>query len=57
MTEDLVSFYEEVVQSRPTVIIGHSMGGALAVHVAHRTPCIGLVGTKLEILILQTFLY
>ena len=45
MTEDLVSFYEEVVQSRPTVIIGHSMGGALAVHVAHRTPCIGLVGT------------
>jgi len=43
LTEDMVSFYEDVVQHRATVIIGHSMGGALAVHVSHRTPCIGLV--------------
>ena len=46
LTEDMVSFYEEVVQHLATVIIGHSMGGALAVHVSHRTPCIGLVGSK-----------
>jgi surfactin synthase thioesterase subunit len=44
LTEDMVSFYEDVVQHRATVIIGHSMGGALAVHVSHRTPAIGLVG-------------
>jgi pimeloyl-ACP methyl ester carboxylesterase len=35
LTEDLTSFYEHLCQGKSTVIIGHSMGGALAIHLSY----------------------
>ena len=43
LTEDVVELYEGLCQGKATVVIGHSMGGALAVSVSHRTPCLAVV--------------
>ena len=43
LTEDAVLIFDELCQTKPTIIIGHSMGGALAVHVSHRTSCVAII--------------
>jgi len=56
LTSDLESVYTETVKGRTCVIIGHSMGGAIGVHLAKNVPASGLVvvdvveGTALEAL-------
>ena len=37
------NIYDEVVQNKTCIVIGHSMGGAIAVHLAQEAPACGLI--------------
>ena len=56
MTSDLSEVFHETVKGRTCVIVGHSMGGAIAVHLSQTVPASGLVvvdvveGTALDAL-------
>ena len=56
LTDDVVEIFDQLCIQKPTLLIGHSMGGALAVNVSHRTPAIAVIvidvveGTAIEAL-------
>jgi len=56
LTEDVVEIFDQLCAGKTTIIVGHSMGGALAVHVSHRTSCVAVIvidvveGTALDAL-------
>ena len=43
LTLDMKNIYDEVVQNKTCIVIGHSMGGAIAVHLAQEAPACGLI--------------
>lgn len=43
LTLDMKIIYDEVIQNKTCILVGHSMGGAIAVHLAQDVPALGLI--------------